>query len=382
MSAGIILKEVLDDEHKTFALSDLCKRVLYRKSTCSRCVNICPQNAISLNPGPNINDDCTDCGLCQVVCPTEVFQNELSSDRNLLSKVEGIYKNDRVQCSGDRKLLFFHCHRAEKQDRNSLFLHCLGRITTNIILGAALLGFDKIILTKGNCSQCHYHRGEKLIKNALTTSQVFLESKGITLFEIKIEEKEKCNEAVLSRRDLFSMLSDKIKNSTASFVHRTETTIREKMNNTIGSKGKKRHLPQIKLLKMILRQNSFENKMVIKYKSELPFGKIKVDEKECSACGACISLCPTGAITKKMENDLLSLYVNASLCNNCTLCKEACPKNAIDFETNIDITDILEDKKEMIARIKLVSCTICGEKIAKEKSTRCSTCQKRYGLPD
>ena len=175
------------------------------------------------------------------------------------------------------------------------------------------------------------------------------------------------------------MFSYKIKNGAASIVHRTETTIREKMNNTIGSKGKKRHSPQIKLLKMILRQNSFENKMVIKYRSELPFGKIKVDEKECSACGACISLCSTGAITKKMGNDCLSLYVNASLCNNCTLCKEACPKNAIDFETNIDIEDILGEKNEVIAKIKLVSCIICGEKIAKEKSTRCPTCQKRYG---
>lgn len=379
MSTGIILKEVLDDDHKTSALSDLCKRVLYKKSTCSRCVNICPQDAISLNPGPTIKDGCTDCGLCQAVCPTEVFQNELSSDRNLLSKAEAIYKNHMVQYSGDRKLLFFHCHRAEKQDRNSLFLYCLGRITTNIILGAALLGFDKIVLTKGNCSQCHYHRGEKLINNAITTSQIFLESKRITRFAIEIEEKEKSKKAVLSRRDFFSMFSNKIKNSTASIVHRTETTIREKLNNTIGSNGKKRPSPQIKLLKMILRQNNFEKKMAINYKPELPFGKIKVDEKECSACGACISLCPTGAITKNMANELLSLYINASLCNNCTLCKEACPKNAIDFEANIDIADILGEKNEVIARIKLVSCTICGEKIARGKNTRCPTCQKRYG---
>jgi len=379
MSTGIILNEVLDDGHKTSALSNFCKRVLYRKSTCVRCVNICPQDAISLNPGPTIKDNCTDCGLCQAVCPTEVFQNELSSDRKLLSKVETIYKNDRVLYPGDRKHLFLHCHRAEKQDRNSLFLHCLGRITPNIILGAALLGFDKIVLTKGNCSQCHYQRGEKLIKSTLTNFQVLLERKGITPFAIKIEEKEKSKRAVLSRRDLFSMFSYKIKNSAASIVHRTETTIREKMNSTIGSKGKKRHSPQIKLLKMILRQNSFENKMVIKYRSELPFGKIKVDEKKCSACGACISLCPTGAITKKMGNDCLSLYVNASLCNNCALCKEACPKNAIDFETNIDIEDILGEKNEVIARVKLTYCTICGEKIAKGKSTRCPTCQKRYG---
>ena len=51
-------------------LPDLCKRVRFRRSNCQRCGEICPDDAISLEPGPVVSDRCSDCGLCQNACPT------------------------------------------------------------------------------------------------------------------------------------------------------------------------------------------------------------------------------------------------------------------------------------------------------------------------
>ncbi|MCP5003859.1 MAG: hypothetical protein GY941_07895 [Planctomycetes bacterium] len=379
MSTGIILNEVLNDDHRTTASSNLCKRVLYRKSSCTLCVGVCPQDAISLNPGPTIKDGCTDCGLCQVVCPTEVFQNTFSSDSTILNKVVAVYENYTNLYSGDRKHLFFHCHCAEKQDRESVFLHCLGRITTNIILGAAFTGFDKSILTKGDCSRCQYERGEKLMEETIKNSRVLLECEGFAGFEVEIGENEKCRTGDLSRRDLFSKLADKIKISAASLVQSTESTIREKLDYGVSGNRKKLPSTQMELLKILLRQRGHESIGSIKYNPELPVGKIKIDENACTACGACISLCPTGAISKTAENEYFTLYVNVSLCNNCALCKEACPQNAIDFDSDIAVSDILGEKDEVIARIKMASCTKCGGNITNGNSTLCPTCRKRYG---
>ncbi len=378
MSVGIILNEVLNEGHKTTVSSSLCKRVLYRKSNCNLCVDVCPQNVVSLNPGPTIKDGCTDCGLCQVVCPTEVFQNKISSDSTILNKVVAVYENYTNRYSGNRKHLFFHCHRAEKQDKESVFLHCLGRITTNIILGTAFTGFDKSILTKGDCSQCQYQQGEKLMEETIGISHVLLESEGFTEFGVEVEENEKCRTGDLSRRDLFSRLAEKIKVSTASIVHSTESTIREKLNSGISVDVKKSSSTQMELLRMLLRQSGHDGTGVIKYNPKLPVGKIKVDEGACTACGACVSLCPTGAISKTTENEYFTLSVNVSHCNNCTLCKDACPQNAIDFESDIAVSDILEEKNEVIAKIKMSFCTMCGENVTNENSTLCPVCRKRY----
>ncbi|UCG45434.1 MAG: CoB--CoM heterodisulfide reductase iron-sulfur subunit A family protein, partial [Candidatus Bathyarchaeota archaeon] len=51
-----------------------------------------------------------------------------------------------------------------------------------------------------------------------------------------------------------------------------------------------------------------------------------VDEKMCSGCGTCVTLCPYSAITK---NELGVAEVTAVLCKGCGLCAASCPERAI-----------------------------------------------------
>ena len=53
---------------------------------------------------------------------------------------------------------------------------------------------------------------------------------------------------------------------------------------------------------------------------------IKIDEEKCNGCGACLRMCPTGAISGEKK----ALHVvNPSLCIDCGTCIEACGYGAM-----------------------------------------------------
>ncbi len=54
----------------------------------------------------------------------------------------------------------------------------------------------------------------------------------------------------------------------------------------------------------------------------------KVVAEKCTACGACIEVCPTDTIV--IENG--KAFVKIDNCRNCKMCMRACPENAFILE--------------------------------------------------
>ena len=52
-----------------------------------------------------------------------------------------------------------------------------------------------------------------------------------------------------------------------------------------------------------------------------------VNKDECNACGSCVDVCPTDAIT--LED---TAVVNADECNECQACVDECPSEAITVQ--------------------------------------------------
>lgn len=53
----------------------------------------------------------------------------------------------------------------------------------------------------------------------------------------------------------------------------------------------------------------------------------KINKEECVACGACVDVCPEGAIT---VDDVA--VVDVKKCLDCAACVDECPNNAISVE--------------------------------------------------
>jgi ferredoxin len=65
-----------------------------------------------------------------------------------------------------------------------------------------------------------------------------------------------------------------------------------------------------------------------------PFGAVEIDAAGCTLCLACVSACPTGALTDNAERPMLRFTEDA--CVQCGLCKATCPEKVIALKPQLD----------------------------------------------
>jgi ferredoxin len=68
--------------------------------------------------------------------------------------------------------------------------------------------------------------------------------------------------------------------------------------------------------------------------AEAPFGAVKIESGRCTLCLACVSACPTGALTDNPERPMLRFTEDA--CVQCGLCKATCPEKVITLVPQLD----------------------------------------------
>ena len=376
MGGERLLDATLGAVPRTRAASELCKRVRYPKSTCRTCADVCPENAISLNPGPTISATCSDCGLCEIACPTEVFRNEWRTDEHILAEAASFIPRESTRRA--TSALSVGCHRAELQSEGGIRVPCLGRVSENILLGTALLGFDEVVLIKGKCAECPWKQGEEILTHSLNRSRALLELGGGTGVSIRIEEGERRGQDALPRRALFARLGRSLRTHMAVVLQQQGQAVREALGNERGTEADA--APRWEHLRTLLRQLPL-NADAVPREDWFPWAKVVIDEARCSACGICAHLCPTGAVAQEAQPGCAVVSFRPSRCTNCGLCQEACPEGAIRFEEQVALADAVDDDWHALAQVGMSECLACGTTVRAGNTTLCPTCEKRQVRP-
>ena len=101
---------------------------------------------------------------------------------------------------------------------------------------------------------------------------------------------------------------------------------------------------------------------VIALPADAPFGAVEINVEGCTLCLACVSACPTGALSADTERPMLRFAEDA--CVQCGLCKATCPEKVITLKPQLDFR----------------AATAAARVLKEEAPFECIRCHKPFGV--
>lgn len=294
--------------------SDLCAHSSSGNVGCTRCLDVCPADAISSHKGrieSRIEIDpflCQGVGSCTSACPTGAIEFRLPETRrqqDTLSTWLTAYR----EAGGQVPVLRFITQDSLDAERQA------GVVTPGYMLDAPLeelgaAGHDQWLTALANGAaevRIHLHEGMPPRLSAFLTDQLaqahrLLEALGHDVARIQLIEPNDSD-----ARDALPALMP----LTDAALTLPEPDKRVRLNRVLerlaalGAPSGERHpMP-----------------------SGAAYGTIEVDSVACTLCYACVSNCPTPALKAGGDTPVLS-FLEAD-CIQCGLCEQACPEDAI-----------------------------------------------------
>lgn len=285
----------------------LCLSRRFARSTCRRCVDICPASAISFDNGPRIDPErCTACRLCEAACPT----GALSGDERpvgALAKALSEHPRPVLGCRTDG--VQAHVNTG-----------CLGFLGTEALLALAIFFPDGLTL---NCTRCESCPGAGMLP-ALTAAVDSLRnlSGGPWLERVRLARTPAelgFQEASLSRREFFAFLRKRSADTASVAAARLQSTSEPLTGGRKNLPARRRLL--LRALPLLGEQE--------RARLEVRLFPAMIFTATCTGCTGCTGICPTGALTASDNQPPRPLF-NPHFCTDCSLCVQFCRKRGIE----------------------------------------------------
>jgi len=324
-----------------------CVRALAKFSECTKCVEICPVDIISVdNHLPAFNmSQCVGCGGCVSVCPTEAFALDDFNPTNFFF--------DFVQ---DADTLI-SCKKN---------VPCIASLSVEHLTSLAILK-EGLVCDTGHCDGCDIAGKLKPQIDANIEEANFVLEAIESTKSIEVEDIAYVNEEIIvedDRRGFFKNIS--IKNAAqakADFDRKVEIQSDEELRHEVFTediaKLKQKEIPdKRKIFFTALKRAPKPSQYHIVDANELSFTSMKkLDEETCTACQMCYRICPTAALTSDMKNSRIDF--DPFLCVKCHLCHDVCEPDSLSLGETFDLKQLFEPEVKTLVKFTIRRCHEC-----------------------
>lgn len=325
----------------------LCAHSRAKKTGCTRCLDVCPTEAISSRGDTVFIDSnvCAGCGSCAAVCPTAAVTMTDPPFEHFTRTIATLAETFRAHAQQAPRLLIHDAEFGGELIR-LLARHGQGLPADVIPLGLEHIegvGHAECLAALGaGFSQVSVLIGPKTEREALDPqweiAEAILQGAGHPVTRIQRIE-------VTSPGALFDAL--------VTPLHRDAAI------GTVLLLGGRRDVVRLvaKALSEAAPQTNETTHQPITLPQGAPYGEIQVNGDACTLCLACVSLCPTAALGDHPDKPEINFTENS--CIQCGLCANTCPESAITLAPRLNL-----DKSVLSARPlhgeEPFACIECG----------------------
>lgn len=306
-----------------------CTRNRSRLSKCSKCIDICPVDGITIeNNRILIGDKCIECGLCAGACPTDSIMIQEPTEKNLYDHIEKRSKTDSD--------IILTCSKNIGLSKDVFKVPCLGSLSLEFLIGVAILPLNiNIVFQDDICAKCEVKEGIQIYLEQVGKAKEIIQGLGIREFSIKnldeipkLKKKKPSKDLEIDeeRRLFLKSIFQTTKNLPNAAIEELlgSRDTRRRGEGIVSNPMFKKHKILGKISKELMENNIEDREIKYYYKPSI--------EEGCKLCGACSFLCPMGALKLKEVDGKKSLYLINELCSGCGLCKDLCYYKAIVME--------------------------------------------------
>ena len=330
----------------------LCAHSRSRIVGCSRCLDLCPTGAIApagdhVAIDPNI---CAGCGECAAVCPTGAATYALPPPDALLRQLRALLVTYR-EAGGEHAVVLLH-----DDPHGTPLIHALARFGEGLPAHVLPFRVNEVTQVGLDAIAALFAYGASAVR-LLLRARPRHDVAGLTR-TIALAE------PILARLGFGTGRVAPIETDDPEVLG---ATLRAIPGMAVAPRpasfrpvGDARSVLRFALRE--LHRAAPEPVDVVVLPADAPFGSVEVDTAGCTLCLACVSACPTGALTDDPQRPMLRFAEEA--CVQCGLCKATCPEKVITLRPRLDFRAAFD-----------------GARVLKEEAPYlCIRCSKPFGV--